>query len=88
MSRRLFRISPQQLQPGMFIAEVDRPWLETPLPFQSFFVRDLAEIQWIRANCAFVVVDSENSDRSLEFDYHAAEAKQAKPKGSGLLREV
>jgi putative nucleotidyltransferase with HDIG domain len=72
----------------MFIAELDRPWLETPLPFQSYFVRDLAEIQWIRENCAFVVVDKENSDRTLVFDYHAAEAKQAKPKGSELLREV
>jgi putative nucleotidyltransferase with HDIG domain len=88
MSRRLFRISPQQLQPGMFIAELDRPWIETPLPFQSFFIRDLAEIQWIRENCAFVVVDSESSDRSLVFDYHAAETKRAEPKGSKLLREV
>jgi HD-GYP domain-containing protein (c-di-GMP phosphodiesterase class II) len=91
MPRRLFRICPQQLQPGMFIAEVDRPWLETPLPFQSFFIRDLSDIQWIRENCAFVVVDSEYSDRSLVFDYHAADAKQAKlakQKSSGLLREV
>jgi HD-GYP domain-containing protein (c-di-GMP phosphodiesterase class II) len=88
MSRRTFRIAPQQIQLGMFIAEVDRPWLETPLPFQSFFVRDVAELKWIRENCAFVVVDTENSDRSLVFDYHAAEVALAKPKKGRLLREV
>lgn len=88
MSRRLYTISPQQVQPGMFIDQLDRPWRETPLPFQSFFVRDISEIQWIRENCAFVVVDSENSDRTLQFNYEAAEASHTKRKPNGLTREV
>lgn len=62
MQRELQQITPNKIQPGMFIAELDRPWLETPLKFQSFFVRDLMEIEWILSNCAYVLVDINNSN--------------------------
>jgi HD-GYP domain-containing protein (c-di-GMP phosphodiesterase class II) len=62
MQRELQQITPNQIQPGMFIAELDRPWLETPLKFQSFFVRDLREVEWILSNCAYVLVDINNSN--------------------------
>lgn len=53
----------------MFIEELDRPWLETPLKFQSFYVRSLNDVEWIRENCRFVMVDPGKSDASLVFDY-------------------
>jgi hypothetical protein len=35
------------LEPGMFIAELDRPWLETPFALQGFVVRDNSEILYV-----------------------------------------
>lgn len=65
MSERFHKISPDRLQPGMYIEELDRPWLETPLKFQGFRVRSLNEIQWIRDHCSFVVVDTGKSDSTV-----------------------
>lgn len=65
MSERFHRISPDRLLPGMYIEALDRPWLETPLKFQGFRVRHENEIQWIRDNCAYVVVDTGKSDSSV-----------------------
>ena len=33
-----------QLQKGMYISKLDRPWIETPFPLQGFYVRDLKDI--------------------------------------------
>jgi len=84
MRESLHKIPPSQIQPGMFIAELDRPWLETPLPFQSFFVRDLKDIEWIRQNCAYVLVDGGNSDPRLGSYFRELAAR--KP-ASALLRQ-
>ena len=54
MARPLQKISPSQLQPGMYIEQLDRPWLETPLLFQGFYVRSPSEVQWIKDYCAYV----------------------------------
>jgi HD-GYP domain-containing protein (c-di-GMP phosphodiesterase class II) len=43
----------------MYVAELDRPWVETPFMFQGFIVRDPREIQRIQGYCAFVFVDNE-----------------------------
>jgi HD-GYP domain-containing protein (c-di-GMP phosphodiesterase class II) len=56
MSERV-RIDTNNLQVGMYVVEVDRPWLDTPFPFQGFHVRDLKELQQIRHLCRYVYVD-------------------------------
>ncbi len=85
MPKLLHKIDPRNLQPGMFIEELDRPWLETPLKFQSFYVRSLNDVQWIRDNCRFVMVDPGKSDASLVFDY--PEPSRRDRDDSELLRE-
>ena len=56
MSERV-RIDSKDLQVGMYVMEVDRPWLDTPFPFQGFHVRGLKELQQIRRLCRYVYVD-------------------------------
>jgi len=46
-----------QLQRGMYIAKLDRPWIETPFPLQGFFVRDLKDIDLLRRFCKEVWID-------------------------------
>ncbi len=51
------KIDAHDLVPGMYLAELDRPWGETPFPFQRFEVRTYDEIEWIKHNCKYVYID-------------------------------
>lgn len=42
---------------GMYVAKLDRPWLETSFELQGFYVRDKATIERLAAECDFVYVD-------------------------------
>lgn len=55
------RINVSNLQIGMFVAELDRPWLDTPFLLQGFVISDLAELELLREHCEWVVVDFERS---------------------------
>ena len=46
-----------QLALGMYITELDRPWLETPFLFQGFELKTEEEIQAVRDICEYVYVD-------------------------------
>ena len=50
----------EQLQIGMYVAQLDRPWLETPFLFQGFYIRDRDEIEEIKAHCKHVYVSRES----------------------------
>lgn len=56
---RLVKVSATSLQPGMFVAELDRPWLETPFTLQGFVVRDPAEAIYVSRFVDHVFVDAE-----------------------------
>lgn len=55
------RIDISQLQLGMFVAELDRPWLESPFLFQGFLVDDEEDLRTLKELCDYVYVDSERS---------------------------
>ena len=56
---RLVKVAAMNLQPGMFVAELDRPWLETPFSLQGFVVRDTSEVLYISDYVDHVFVDAE-----------------------------
>lgn len=58
---RLVKVPAINLRPGMFIAELDRPWLETPFALQGFVVRDSEEILYVAEHVEAVYVDAEYS---------------------------
>jgi HD-GYP domain-containing protein (c-di-GMP phosphodiesterase class II) len=47
------------LEPGMFVAELDRPWLETPFAIQGFVVHDSDEVLYVSNYVDHVYVDAE-----------------------------
>ncbi len=55
------KVDTVNLEPGMFIAQLDRPWLETPFFFQGFEIRQPDEIGLLRKFCKHVYVDVERS---------------------------
>ena len=46
-----------QLALGMYITELDRPWLETPFLFQGFELKTEEELKAVRDMCDYVYVD-------------------------------
>ncbi|HEY5604239.1 MAG TPA: DUF3391 domain-containing protein [Gammaproteobacteria bacterium] len=54
-------IDPKHLQKGMYVAELDRPWLESPFLFQGFRITNVAELEQLEKICEYVFVDPEKS---------------------------
>jgi HD-GYP domain-containing protein (c-di-GMP phosphodiesterase class II) len=51
------RVATCDLQHGMFVAELDRPWLGTPFLLQGFLIDDETQIRDLQQWCRFVYVD-------------------------------
>ena len=54
-------VAVQDLCGGMFVSELDRPWLESPFMLQGFLIEDEATLAQIRQLCRFVYVDRARS---------------------------
>jgi hypothetical protein len=57
--QRLVPVPCADLVPGLYVAELDRPWLQTPYPAQGFRLTDEAQIAELRRHCSYVYVDPE-----------------------------
>lgn len=57
MSQQNRKIDVSGLRVGMYVSELDRPWLETPFLFQGFYIRSKNEIDELHEHCEFVYVD-------------------------------
>ncbi|GAA5181803.1 hypothetical protein GCM10025771_29570 [Niveibacterium umoris] len=55
-------LAASDLELGMFVAELDRPWIETPFLLQGFVLESEEQLQQIRALCRIVMIDRERSD--------------------------
>ncbi|MGM0450565.1 MAG: HD-GYP domain-containing protein [Pseudomonadota bacterium] len=51
------KIPVQEVEIGMFVADLDRPWHETPFPIQGFYVRNQKEVDELARHCRQVHVD-------------------------------
>lgn len=72
------RIPVGELQFGMFVAELDRPWLGTPFVYQGFVVRTQRELDDLVKCCREVFIDTEKED--------VAESRRAAAGGTGAPR--
>lgn len=45
------------LRPGMFVCELDRPWLETPFPLQGLLIESREQIEALERYCTYVYID-------------------------------
>jgi HD-GYP domain-containing protein (c-di-GMP phosphodiesterase class II) len=50
-----------ELQFGMYVAELDRPWTDTPFMFQGFLLRTGEQLEALKKYCKFVYVDPERT---------------------------
>jgi HD-GYP domain-containing protein (c-di-GMP phosphodiesterase class II) len=49
------------LKVGMFVADLDRPWVDTPFLLQGFLVEDQEQILALKTHCEYVMVDRARS---------------------------
>ncbi|WP_254050875.1 HD-GYP domain-containing protein [Zoogloea sp. LCSB751] len=54
-------VAARDLSIGMFVAELDRPWLESPFLLQGFLIEDATILEQVRRECRFVYVDRSRS---------------------------
>ena len=55
------KVQVKDLVLGMFIAELDRPWLDTPFLLQGFLLDNEEDLAQVRRLCKFVFVEPANS---------------------------
>jgi len=71
-------VAASDLKPGMFVVELDRPWLDSPFLMQGFLIEDEATLAQLKALCRFVYVDWQ---RSIAEHYRAP-----KPESQAQIR--
>jgi len=54
------KVDVDQLEIGMYVAQLDRPWLETPFLFQGFYIRDDDELTELRKHCKEVYISQDS----------------------------
>ena len=51
-----------ELEFGMYVAELDRPWTETPFRFQGFVLKTAEQLEALRKYCRHVFVDPDRNE--------------------------
>lgn len=74
---RRVQLAVGDLQPGMWVAELDRPWLDTPFLLQGFLIDSQVELETLRKYCRHVYVDTDQSSPELIEDIRQAEQRIA-----------
>lgn len=61
MSLQQVKIQTIDLQEGMYVTQLDRPWLETPYKVQGFLVKNQKDINKLLQHTEYVFIDTERS---------------------------
>ena len=78
------KVFSSQLQFGMFVADLDRPWLESPFLLQGFVIEDDEQMQALKQLCEFVYVDRTKSIGN-QFSAKARESVAIKREASPIV---
>lgn len=62
--QNLLEVPVHNLEAGMYVAGLDRPWLETPFAVQGFYVLNQEDIDFVAQHCAYVMVDPRRRTKS------------------------
>jgi HD-GYP domain-containing protein (c-di-GMP phosphodiesterase class II) len=72
---KLVKVPAAQLRPGMFVAELDRPWLETPFALQGFVIRNDDEVFYVADYVDYVYVDADYGGSPAYLPLHLMDRK-------------
>ncbi len=80
------KLTPSELRIGMYICELDRPWLETTFLFQGFRVESQNDIDAVSERCVYVYVDTKKARSAVLTKLRRAAVRmtRAQQVGSGV----
>src|SRR5450432_3809115 len=55
------KIFTSDLKVGMFVADLDRPWVDTPFLLQGFLIENEEQVLALKTHCNYVMVDRARS---------------------------
>jgi HD-GYP domain-containing protein (c-di-GMP phosphodiesterase class II) len=70
----------EDLDFGMYVSQLDRPWLDSPFLIQGFVIKDEDELAQLREHCEYVYVDLEQSS-TLPSQASPVSPSRARPSG-------
>jgi len=87
MSVSLIKVNAIDLQVGMYVSELDRPWVDTPFPLQGFHIKSESDARKVQNFCKYVIIDVQKG-RAPEEVIHAAtnKAKPASPQPTAAVK--
>ena len=81
----LVKVSTSQLQVGMYVAALDRPWLETPFLTQGFDIRHRSQVAKVAQYCDYVYVLRQGSPRKKQNQTFPVGPKPTSNENTGTL---
>jgi putative nucleotidyltransferase with HDIG domain len=75
------KVEVDDLELGMYVAELDRPWEDTPYLIQGFLVRTAEDIEQLQQLCKAVYIDderSEDDDRTIRRSVNVQPSAQSR----------
>ncbi|MGM0769808.1 MAG: HD-GYP domain-containing protein [Pseudomonadota bacterium] len=89
MGVRQKKIAVHDLEIGMFVSDLDRPWHQTPFPIQGFHIRSQDDIRSIVSHCKWVVIDVAEVREKIDAGKRPGPAFGQRPRNAnGGNREV
>ena len=80
------QVAVEELELGVYVSELDRPWTDTPFIFQGFVLTEESQLQTIRKYCKRVTIDLEKGADLAGYGLPGAAA--VVPRGGGVLASI
>lgn len=81
------KVKSNELEIGMYVAELDRPWLESPFTFQGFTISSQEELAQLRKLCKYVYIDEEKQQERADRSRGKAQAGAVETSGTTIRGE-
>lgn len=82
------KVAVHDLEVGMFVSDLDRPWHQTPFPIQGFHIRSQDDIRSLVSHCKWVVIDVAETRESVEAGQSGGSSFSRRAKRGGPSREL
>jgi len=80
------KISTAEVEIGMFVSSLDRPWSETPFIFQGFPVKEQIEIEELKKLCRYVYIMAPDEEIEISLLPTRRKADPVSPEMIGKIR--
>lgn len=77
------KINVADLKTGMYVSNLDRPWIDTPFLLEGFLIKDEEDLSTLKQYCSYVYIDP---DRGISTPQDIEEAPEENPEEAPGLK--